>query len=281
MTHRALGFFLAGLLALNGCGSPPPPPPAAQTEGLELVRQFLATDALLAPYQLGRPYSVQGVSYSPAENLAYAQTGVASYYSSTLNGALTASGETYSSGLMTAAHKTLPFQTIVRVTDVRTGRAVVVRINDRGPFIDNRIIDLSERAALDLNMISTGTARVRVEVLPEETRVFAAALRNGRKLPGVAGPSQSSGAASAPAGNPVAATTPVGGFYIQVGTYTDAANANAIRDRMAILSTTAAVEQTSGVYRVIIGPLTSRLDAQAMLGRVFGQGATNASIVQR
>jgi len=283
MTHRLLGLLFVGLLTLSGCNLlRPQQQAAAPTEGLDVVRQFLSTDAPLSPYQTGSSYSVQGVSYRPAENFSYSETGVASYYSSTLNGALTASGETYSSGLMTAAHKTLPFQTIVRVTNVNTGRAVIVRINDRGPFVDGRIIDLSERAARDLSMINAGTARVRVEVLPDETRAFATALSNGRQIQVADSTSSAADTSSTPttstSSTPV--STSAGGFYVQVGSYSSQADANAIRDRMAALGS-ATVEQSSGVYKVFIGPLASRLDAQAMLGRVFAQGATNASVVQR
>lgn len=285
MTQRLFGLLIVGLLTLSGCNQfRPQQQAAAPTEGLDVVRQFLSTDAPLAPYQPGNSYTVQGVSYSPAENFSYSETGTASYYSSTLNGALTASGETYSSGLMTAAHKTLPFQTIVRVTNVQTGRAVVVRINDRGPFVDGRIIDLSERAARDLSMIGSGTARVNVEVLADETRAFAAALSNGRQIQVAETSATSTDTATDTSTPTTSSSTPVstsaGGFYVQVGTYTSVSDAAAIRDRMSALGN-ATVEASSGVYKVFIGPLASRLDAQAMLGRVFAQGATNASVVQR
>jgi rare lipoprotein A len=93
------------------------------------------------------------------------EEGIASYYASEFNGRPTSSGEIYDMNQMTAAHRTLPFYTKVRVTNVANGKSVTVRINDRGPFKEDRIIDLSLAAAKELGLIGTGTARVRVEVV--------------------------------------------------------------------------------------------------------------------
>lgn len=95
-----------------------------------------------------------------------AQVGVASYYAHAHDGRRTASGERFDMSEMTAAHRTLPFGTIVRVTNLANGRRAVVRINDRGPFKKKRIIDVSLAAARELGMVGRGTARVRLEVLP-------------------------------------------------------------------------------------------------------------------
>ncbi len=93
------------------------------------------------------------------------QEGVASYYADEFNGRQTSNGETYDMNEMTAAHQTLPFNTRVRVTNIENGRTVIVRINDRGPFKDDRIIDLSLAAAKSLELIGPGTAKVRLEVI--------------------------------------------------------------------------------------------------------------------
>lgn len=288
MRLRVFGYLVLGF-ALAGCNQFGATPPAEQASGgVAIVEQFLDTNAALAPYQTGNDYEVNGQRYEPEENFSYTATGVASYYSSALDGALTASGEAYSSNLMTAAHKTLPFQTIVRVTRTSTGGSVFVRINDRGPFVSNRVIDLSEAAASQLNMLDEGIAEVRVEVMENETKIFRAALENNRRIPfaETSGTSEETSATqstpSTPTTTPLQPTTESagGGFYVLVGTYNSAEDANAIRDRMSALGT-ASVEEASGAYKVYIGPLSSRLDAQAMLGRVFAQGATNASVVQR
>ena len=94
------------------------------------------------------------------------QTGVASYYAHKHDGRRTASGELFDMEAMTAAHRTLPFGTRVKVTNLRNGRSVVVRINDRGPFLKNRVIDLSYAAAQELHMITRGTAKVQLDILP-------------------------------------------------------------------------------------------------------------------
>lgn len=303
MKLRFLALFV-GIFTLGACAQIAPPKNVEPAPaGLPVVREFLATDAPLAPYQLGSAYEVDGVRYVPKEDFNYKAIGRASYYSSALNGALTASGEKYSSGFMTAAHKTLPFQTIVRVTHMRSGLSTIVRINDRGPFKKDHIIDLSERAATDIGILNEGSARVQVEVLEAETKAFAAALQNGRVIPGEEpkkeepAPSTggSTGGSSGPSTEPGegAIVTPeretppadsqnqvAGGFYVLCGTYTSRADANAIRDRMAKLGN-AFVEESNGVFKVYIGPMSTRLEAQAMLGRVFAEGATNASVVQR
>jgi len=91
--------------------------------------------------------------------------GVASYYANDFHGKLTSNGETFDMNSLTAAHRTFPFGTKIRVTNLENGQAVVVRVNDRGPFKEGRIIDLSLGAAREINLIKTGTARVRLEVL--------------------------------------------------------------------------------------------------------------------
>lgn len=96
--------------------------------------------------------------------------GVASYYHDSLHGRKTASGERYDKTAMTAAHKTLPLGTKVRVTETATGKSIVVKINDRGPFVKGRIIDLSRRAARELNIVRKGLARVHVEVIDTPRR---------------------------------------------------------------------------------------------------------------
>jgi rare lipoprotein A len=100
---------------------------------------------------------------------SYTEEGIASYYAEEFNGRKTSNGETYDMHRLTAAHRTLPFKTLVRVTNTNSGRSVVVRINDRGPFKDNRIIDVSLAAAKAIEMIGTGTAPVRLELAPDST----------------------------------------------------------------------------------------------------------------
>ncbi len=115
-------------------------------------------------YKVGRPYKIAGIWYYPAEDYAYSQKGTASWYGSDFHGKRTANGEIYDMNDLTAAHPTLPLPSIVRVTNLENNRTVILRINDRGPFKRNRIIDVSRRGAQLLGFYEAGTTRVRVEI---------------------------------------------------------------------------------------------------------------------
>jgi len=118
-----------------------------------------------------RPYVIRGVRYYPTVvSVGDSFKGNASWYGPDFHGKLTSNGETYNMYAMTAAHKTLPMNTIVKVTNLNNGRTTVVRINDRGPFVATRIIDLSKKAAQEIDMVKTGTAPVTLEVLGFQTK---------------------------------------------------------------------------------------------------------------
>ena len=150
-------------------------------------------------YKIGKPYQVGGVWYYPREDFDYDESGIASWYGPNFHGKLTANGETFDQDSITAAHKTLPLPTIVRVTNLENGRTLVVRINDRGPFVNGRIIDLSRKSAQLLGIENRGTARVRVQVMAEESRALAMHLKNdnpGHEAPIAAAPRESVAAES-------------------------------------------------------------------------------------
>ena len=127
--------------------------------------------------KLGKPYAVDGEMYYPKYDPGYDKTGVASWYGPGFHGKYTASGEVFNQNDLTAAHPTLPMPSLVRVTNLENGKSVIVRINDRGPFKSNRIIDLSKGAAKRLGI--TSIARVRVQFLQQETEEYLASLQNG------------------------------------------------------------------------------------------------------
>ena len=120
-------------------------------------------------YKIGKPYSIDGVTYTPREEFNHTETGVASWYGPGFHTKSTANGETYDQADHTAAHRTLQMPSVVRVTNLDNGLSTVVRINDRGPFARSRVIDLSNTAAHDLDMTRAGTARVRIDQLPAES----------------------------------------------------------------------------------------------------------------
>lgn len=135
-------------------------------------------------YKVGAPYMINGVTYHPREDLSYRRIGIASYYGGEkqgvdFHGRPTANGEIYDMYGLTAAHPTLPMPSVVTVTNLENGRSLTLRVNDRGPFADGRLIDVSRKAARDLGFEEKGTARVRVEVLPDETRALKEAMLRG------------------------------------------------------------------------------------------------------
>jgi rare lipoprotein A len=147
------------IVAVAGCGRTEiEPPPGGYTSRPPFKgRRTPATQ---------RPYTVRGRTYYPIHSAAgFVQTGLASWYGRPFHGRKTSCGETYNMYAMTAAHKILPMQTWIKVTSRNTGRFVIVRVNDRGPFVRGRIVDLSYEAARRLRVVGPGTARVRLEAL--------------------------------------------------------------------------------------------------------------------
>lgn len=130
-------------------------------------------------YKVGSPYQVAGVWYYPQVDYGYVETGIASWYGPNFHNKMTANGELFDQNEVSAAHRTLPLPSYVRVTNLENGRALVVRVNDRGPFAHGRIIDMSRRAAQLLGFERKGTAKVRIEILAEESRKVAEAYQNG------------------------------------------------------------------------------------------------------
>jgi rare lipoprotein A len=131
-------------------------------------------------YKVGSPYTVKGVTYYPHVDYAYDETGMASWYGRAFQGQYTANGEIFDLNALTAAHTTLPLPTIVEVVNLQNNRALRIRVNDRGPFVKGRIIDLSRRAAQLLGVEGPGTTQVRVRVLKEESLRAAALAERGR-----------------------------------------------------------------------------------------------------
>ena len=126
-------------------------------------------------YKVGKPYKIGDVWYYPKADPTYVETGIASWYGPQFDGRDTANGETFDMNSVSAAHRTLPLPSVVRVINLGNGRSLNVRVNDRGPFARGRIIDLSRRAAQLLGFEKQGTAKVRVEILASESRQLASA----------------------------------------------------------------------------------------------------------
>jgi rare lipoprotein A len=216
-------------------------------------------------------YEVAGRRYVVLSSAAgYDERGVASWYGPDFHGKRTASGEAYDMYAMTAAHKTLPVPCYARVTNLANGRSVIVRVNDRGPFVGNRIIDLSYAAAARLDMLRNGTAFVEVQTVgPGDAGEPA-----GVPLPGVA----TATAAEA------AAPTPVRRLYIQVGAFANADNAQRVLARLqdaglhqAFIATGVRADHLA---RVRLGPLASVEEFDALNARLVTLGFGEARLAQ-
>jgi rare lipoprotein A len=196
---RALSVSLAaGLLA--GCVSTGPGPVTAEKTRPNLSKKVVQEGSRVPKggghYKIGRPYQIANKWYRPSVDRKYDRVGIASWYGVPFHGRKTANGEIFDMDSLTAAHPTLPLPVLARVTNLENGRSLVVRINDRGPYRHNRIIDLSRKTATQLGFKHKGTARVRVQYMRDaplngddryERKVLANADWNrpaGQRAPG-------------------------------------------------------------------------------------------------
>jgi len=259
-----------------------------------------------------RPYTVFGKTYTPiSDNRPFKQRGIGSWYGKKFHGQKTSSGELYDMYKMSAAHPTLPIPSYARVTNLKTGAQVIVRINDRGPFHSTRIIDLSYTAALKLGYLSSGSSELEVErLLPDEITRMAENKRNGIPDTAAAAPAAEpvSVGSVAPPGQitPVAMTTApaivassasptsasasagaalASGFYLQFGAYAQEANALAARDKL-MQGLSGAVEKmetvvVNGLYRLYAGPYATRPAAMDAAQVVRQRSSVTPFVVER
>src|SRR6478752_9540343 len=269
---------LAIALVIAGCASVPPrsPSTAPATSGkyylddgpglnppadLDAVPD--AVPRLEALHRAAnRPYAVLGREYVPATTLTpYHERGVASWYGRKFHGQKTSIGEPYDMYAMTAAHPTLPLPSYARVTNLANGRSVVVRVNDRGPFHPGRIIDLSYAAAYRLGIAQKGSGEVEVEsILP------------GAAPPVLAGPLPPVAASEGPSAIALPIGQEAGGYVTQLGAFANYANAQEFVARLANQTGSLGVEprvrQDAGLFRVYVGPYSTREEARRAADRL-------------
>jgi rare lipoprotein A len=209
-----------------------------------------------APRGTMKPYQVRGVWYTPREQPNYNEVGMASWYGGQHQGRQTASGEVFDMRTLTGAHKTLPLPSIVEVKNLENGRTVRLRVNDRGPFSEGRIIDVSRAAAEELGFIGQGQAKVRVRYV------------------GPAGPSGRDvgyRTASAPEPARSAPSSRSGPWRVQAGSFSERDNAERLVEQLAGAGD-ARIEKVERdgerFYRVVLGSFAEERDAQALLERV-------------
>jgi len=323
----ALTLPSIAMLLFVGCATPRRPPPAPSpaptpTPPANVMGVPEPVPRAEPRSASGNPpfYEVAGHRYIVLASAAgYRERGVASWYGPDFHGLRTATGERYDMFAMTAAHKTLPIPCYARVTNLSNGRSVVVRINDRGPFVANRIIDLSYTAAAKLDMIRNGTAFVDVEVLspasppsgtalPVTTQAASAASVGVSSVPAVttpvetAAPTAPAGAAAAAPGTspnamapaaaaaaalpamPPPAPVAAGHFYIQVGAFSQADNAQRVARKLRdaglehVFTLAPAADQP--LQRVRIGPIASVQQFDALIAQLTALGFPGARLAQ-
>jgi rare lipoprotein A len=232
-----------------------------------------------------KPYTIFDQTFVPiTDDKPFIQRGKGSWYGKKFHGQRTASGEIYDMFKMTAAHPRLPIPSYARVTNLRNGKQVIVRINDRGPFHASRIIDMSYTAALKLGFIQIGSAELEVErILPDEI----ARMQEDKRRKGTLASAKEStdpmtrlASGSAP---PVAAET--GGIFLQFGAYAQVHNADAMRIRLLAGwpqdLPEPVIVQTGGLYRLHSGPFTSRETAKTAADLLKEVSQIQTSIVQK
>jgi rare lipoprotein A len=245
----------------------------------------------IEPYAKGpsRPYTIFDQTYVPiTDNRPFVQRGIGSWYGKKFHGQRTASGEIYDMYKMTAAHPTLPIPCYVRVTNLRNGKQVIVRINDRGPFHSSRIIDLSYTAALKLGYVQNGSSELEVErLLPEEIKRMQAARRTDDSLASKPVAADEIDAIVRPVNAPASSAVAVeaGGFFLQFGAFSQAQNAASLRERL--LATwpenlpRPEVVQSQGLYRLHSGPFNTRELADRAAQALKSSAQLQATIVQK
>lgn len=243
----------------------------------------------IEPYARGpsKPYTVFEKTYVPiTDERPFVQRGRGSWYGKKFHGQRTASGEIYDMFKMTAAHPTLPIPSYARVTNLRNGKQVIVRINDRGPFHSERIIDVSYTAALKLGYVQSGSAELEVErLLPEEiVRLHTEKRSRPPQANASATPAEDPIAKLAAGGSPPVAAES-GGIFLQFGAYAQIQNAQSMRERLlsgwpAELPPPAVV-QSGGLYRLHSGPFPSREQAAAAAQQLKRVSQISTAIVQR
>lgn len=252
-------------------------------------------------YKVGNPYKINGQWYYPAIDYDYDEVGMASWYGPGFHGKKTANGEIFNQNIISAAHRTLPLPSIVKVTNLENGQVLsFVRVNDRGPFARNRIIDLSKEAAKQLGFVNKGVAKVRVEILEDESRKFANELVKSKKNAKAAVVQEvEKKDLSVNSDNSVVKSNQstmnsdldeelVENFVlknndiaIQVGAFSDHRNAKSLIEKLSEFKAYIKREfiDNKYIYRVRIGPLDDLSEANQLKDKLFDLGYTSSHLV--
>ena len=247
-----------------------------------------------AVYKVEEPYEIKGVWYFPAEQSSYSEKGLASWYMPAGDSALTANGEVYDANLVTARHKTLPLPSLVKITNLENGKSVVARVNDRGPMVNNRLIDVSQEAARQLEMPSSGTVLVQVDLLAEESivlrdklvgegRVYQSTQKAVKETLLEEGPAVPLKAEPIYNGAVETEAVVLTGPKVRLGAFADENNARRLKTKvgadMPVQSNTV-VKNGRTLTIVEAGPFATKAEAQKALTRLKAKGYKDAFIVK-
>lgn len=274
---------LAGLAVAACAGKPPPrtaaaPPPKRSVE-IPHDTAAVARDAAKLgnwPVKIGKPYQVAGVTYYPADDRDYREEGVASWYGPGFHAGSTANGETYDQDDLTAAHRTLPMPSWVEVENLENGRKLTVRINDRGPFVKDRIIDLSRKAGILLGVDRAGTARVRLRRVYPAGRPDTPPLVVASAPPPVATPTVTS--VALPASERAEARN-AASWLVQVAALGDGGRVAWLKGFLSSFGPVLTESLPGGLTRVRLGPYGSEALASAALAQVRAAGYADARLI--
>ncbi len=248
-------------------------------------------------FKIGKAYKIKGKYYYPKETYHHTEVGMASWYGPGFHGKKTANGEIFNKGDLTAAHRTLQLPSIIRVTNLKNGRSVIVRVNDRGPFAHQRVLDLSERAATILGFKKQGITKIKIEVLPKESQMVAQAAKQGQNTRGVeialnrhrtplSKPVSLSQPHQLPPSTLPRKIAPAAGkleYYVQAGAFSEETNAQRFSQILSGISETNIVGSLSSdgtLYKVRLGPVYNETEAHALLAAVESRSRSNAIIVK-
>lgn len=230
-----------------------------------------------------RPYVINGITYYPIPSaVGYVEQGIASWYGEPFHGRKTSNGETYNMFGDTAAHKTLPMNTMLVVKNLENGRSTVVRINDRGPFVQERIIDLTHTKAQELGLIGKGTAKVEIVALGAQQTMEETMVASVSSKPPTAG--------TKPQPKPPKLPPPIpdfdkGNFYVQVGAFVKIENARLLAKAFAKRGRDVIIQQYPAagmnLYRVMIFASTSLAKAKIYEKELEAQGFRYALLLAR
>lgn len=293
-------WFTAVLfLWLTACGSLPDHPRYASDGAPAFAVDINAIPAVVphqearSRYGNPRSYVVGKHRYHVLSNSSgYKERGIASWYGTKFHGRRTSIGEPYDMLAMTAAHKTLPLPTYVEVTNLNNGRKVIVRINDRGPFKDNRIIDLSYAAATKLGIAASGTGLVEVRALDPATyqhpRQQKSGIRSQKKTPPPPGQQHSANRKTPPANAKPLVVSPakktVVKLYLQIGAFAKRRNALDLQNRLRALSPgkihiISATAPSGSLFRVHMGPFANVREVDRITHQIASMGLGTPHVV--